>query len=153
MIDGCARHEIGAIAPWRDQVEACGLEEAAERIRDAGLRVSGLCRGGMFPASNMAGLQANIDDNRRAIDEAATLGAECLVLVVGGLPGGSRDIEKAREQVVDGMRAVLEAARGENPDRLPSAAWFRTRKGRGYGKYDNASHGVPHARHSSGGKP
>ena len=111
MIDGCARHEIGAIAPWRDQVEACGLEEAAKRIRDAGLHVSGLCRGGMFPASSAAGLQANIDDNRRAIDEAATLGAECLVLVVGGLPEGSRDIATAREQVVDGMRAVLDHAR------------------------------------------
>ena len=50
MIEGCVRHEIGAISPWRDQVEACGLGEAAQRIKDAGLRVSGLCRGGMFPA-------------------------------------------------------------------------------------------------------
>jgi transketolase len=40
-------------------------------------------------------------------------------------------------------RAVLEAARGENPDRVPSVAWIRTRKGRGYGKYDNKSHGTP----------
>ncbi len=111
MIDGCVRHEIGAISPWRDQVEACGLGEAAKRIKDAGLRVSGLCRGGMFPAVDAAGLQANIDDNRRAIDEAVTLGAECLVLVVGGLPEGSRDIAKAREQVFDGMRAVLDHAR------------------------------------------
>ena len=111
MIDGCVRHRIGAISPWRDQVEACGLEEAAKRIGDAGLRVSGLCRGGMFPASDAAGLQANIDDNRRAIDEAAMLGAECLVLVVGGLPKGSRDIALARQQVFDGMAAVLEYAR------------------------------------------
>lgn len=111
MIDGCMQHQIGGISPWRDQVEACGLDEAAQRIRDAGLRVSGLCRGGMFPASSVAGLQANIDDNRQAIDEAAALGAECLVLVVGGLPEGSRDIAKAREQVFDGMSAVLEHAR------------------------------------------
>ncbi|NIP17006.1 MAG: sugar phosphate isomerase/epimerase, partial [Xanthomonadales bacterium] len=72
MVDGCVRHGIGAIAPWRDQVEACGLNEAASRIKDAGLRVTGLCRGGMFPAADAAGLQANIDDNRRAIDEAVT---------------------------------------------------------------------------------
>lgn len=111
MIDGCVRHKIGAISPWRDQVEACGLDETARRISDAGLRVSGLCRGGMFPAADAAGLQANIDDNRRAIDEAVALGAECLVLVVGGLPEGSRDIAKARDQVVDGMSAVLEHAR------------------------------------------
>jgi sugar phosphate isomerase/epimerase len=111
MVDGCVRHGIGAIAPWRDQVEACGLGEAARRIRDAGLRVSGLCRGGMFPAGDAAGLQANIDDNRRAIDEAVTLGAECLVLVVGGLPAGSRDIARARRQVFDGIAAVLDHAR------------------------------------------
>jgi len=41
-------------------------------------------------------------------------------------------------------RAVLEAARGANPAGVPSVAWFQTRKGRGYGKYDNASHGTPH---------
>ena len=114
MIDGCVRHRIGAISPWRDQVEACGLEEAAKRIGDAGLRVSGLCRGGMFPAADSAGLQANIDDNRRAIDDAAMLGAECLVLVVGGLPKGSRDIALARQQVFDGMAAVLEYARSND---------------------------------------
>ena len=45
-------------------------------------------------------------------------------------------------------RAVLEAARGENPDRVPSVAWFKTRKGRGYGKYDNKSHGTPHLMNS-----
>jgi transketolase len=45
-------------------------------------------------------------------------------------------------------RAVLEAARGDNPDRVPSVAWFKTRKGRGYGKYDNKSHGTPHAMNS-----
>ena len=33
---------------------------------------------------------------------------------------------------------------GENPTHAPSAAWFRTRKGRGYLKYDNPSHGAPH---------
>ncbi len=45
-------------------------------------------------------------------------------------------------------RAVLEAARGENPERRPSIAWFRTRKGRGYGKYDHKSHGTPHPMNS-----
>lgn len=111
IIDGCRRHEIGGISPWRDQVAACGLDEAARRIRDADLRVTGLCRGGMFPAADSAGLHRNIDDNRRAIDEAATLGAECLVLVVGGLPAGSRDIAGARRQVVEGIAAVLDHAR------------------------------------------
>ncbi len=114
IIDGCERHGIGGIAPWRDQVEACGLEKAASLIRDAGLSVSGLCRGGMFPAADQAGLRANIEDNLRAIDEAATLGAECLVLVVGGLPVGSRDIALARSQVFDGISAILDYARASD---------------------------------------
>ena len=62
-----------------------------------------LCRGGMFPAADAAGRDAALEDNRRAVDEAAAIGAACLVLVVGGLPEGSRDIAGAREQVKDGI--------------------------------------------------
>ncbi len=80
-------------------------------IRDNGLKVSGLCRGGMFPAADAAGRQAAFDDNRRAVDEAVALGAQCLVLVVGGLPEGSKDIAGARSQVRDGIAALLEYAR------------------------------------------
>jgi sugar phosphate isomerase/epimerase len=110
-IEGCVRHGIGGISPWRDQVAECGLDETVKRIKDAGLQVTGLCRGGMFPAADAAGLQANIDDNRLAIDEAVTLGADCLVLVVGGMPEGSRDLEKARGQVFDGISSILDHAR------------------------------------------
>ncbi len=111
IIDGCVRHNISSITPWRDQVAKCGLGEAAIRIQDAGLAVTSLCRGGYFPAANAEGRQTAIDDNRRAIDEAATLGAACLVLVVGGLPDGTKDIEDARSQVFDGMSAIMEHAR------------------------------------------
>ncbi len=106
-VDGCLRQGITAISPWRDQVAAIGLEEAARIVRANGLRVTGLCRGGMFPAETAEGRQAAIDDNRRAIDEAAALGADCLVLVVGGLAGSSRDIAGARGMVADGIAAVL----------------------------------------------
>ena len=75
------------------------------------MRVSGYCRGGMFPAADAAGRQAAIDDNKRALDEAAALGAQCLVLVVGGLPAGSRDIGAARQMVLDGLAAILPHAR------------------------------------------
>ena len=51
IIEGCARHQIRGISPWRDQVAQLGLKETARRIRDAGLQVSGHCRGGMFPAA------------------------------------------------------------------------------------------------------
>lgn len=111
-VEGCARHGIRAIDPWRDQVAAYGLENSAQVIRDNGMRVTGYCRGGMFPAADAAGRQSAIDDNKRAIDEAVTVGAECVVLVVGGLPKGSRDIAGARRMVLDGLAAVLPYARG-----------------------------------------
>ncbi|MYF08632.1 MAG: TIM barrel protein, partial [Rhodospirillaceae bacterium] len=110
-IEGCARHGIGGIAPWRDKLAECGVARAARSIRDAGLRVTGLCRGGMFPAATPADRQAALDDNRRAVDDAATIGAECLILVVGGLPEGSKDIAGARMQVRDGIAALLDHAR------------------------------------------
>jgi sugar phosphate isomerase/epimerase len=114
IIDGCIRHDIGGISPWRDQIAECGLEEAAKRIKDAGLRVSGVCRGGMFPAADAAGRMKNIEDNVRAIDEAVALEAECLVLVVGGLPDGSKDLSDAHHQVEDGIARVLEHARANS---------------------------------------
>jgi sugar phosphate isomerase/epimerase len=110
-IEGCARHGIGGIAPWRDKLAECGVDEAARMIADNGLGVSGLCRGGMFPAADDKGRQEALDDNRRAIDDAAAIGAQCLVLVVGGMPPGSKDLAGARSQVRDGIAAVLEHAR------------------------------------------
>jgi sugar phosphate isomerase/epimerase len=110
-VEGCVRHGIGAIDPWRDQVAAFGLAESARVIKDHAMRVTGYCRGGMFPAADAAGRAAAIDDNKRAIDEAATIGAECLVFVVGGLPPGSRDLEAARRMVADGLAAILPHAR------------------------------------------
>ena len=117
-IEGCARHGIGWIAPWRDKLAECGLARATSLIRANGLKVSSLCRGGMFPAADAAGRQAAIDDNRRAVDDAAALGAACLVLIAGGLPPGSKDLPGARAQVRDGMAALLEHARAA---RLPLA--------------------------------
>lgn len=111
MIDGCARHGIRGIAPWRDKLAELGVAEAARRIRDAGLTVTGLCRGGMFPGVDAAARRAAVEDNLRAIDDAAALGAQCLVLVVGGMPPGSRDIAGARAQVNDGIAAILGHAR------------------------------------------
>jgi len=110
-IDACIRHGLGAIGPWRHKLADWDLRAAAKAIADSGLVVSDLCRGGMFPAMDAARRQAAIDDNRRAIDEAAALAARCLVLVVGGLPAGSKDIAGARLQVRDGIAAVLGHAR------------------------------------------
>ena len=105
IIDGCARHGIGGISPWRDQVAQMGLQQARKSIRENNLVVTGLCRGGFFTAKDWR------DDNRRAIEEAHELGAQCLVLVVGGLPDGSKDLVSARNQVKEGMAAILPEAR------------------------------------------
>lgn len=110
-VDGCLRHGITAISPWRDQIEAIGLDEAARIVRDNKIQVTGVCRGGMFPGVDAADRQKRIDDNLRAIDQAAALNADCLVLVVGGLPGSSKDLPGAREQVTDGIAAMLPHAK------------------------------------------
>jgi sugar phosphate isomerase/epimerase len=117
-VEACVRHGIRSIDPWRDQVAAFGLAESARVIKHNGMRLTGYCRGGMFPAADAKGRAAAVDDNKRAIDEAATLGADCLVLVCGGLPSGSRDISAARRMVADGIAAVLPHARAA---RMPLA--------------------------------
>ncbi|MBY3599637.1 sugar phosphate isomerase/epimerase family protein [Rhizobium bangladeshense] len=106
-VDICLKHDITSIAPWRDQVAKAGLDEAVRIVNSNGIKLTGLCRGGFFPAANGADWQKNLDDNRRAIDEAAAFAADCLVLVVGGLPGASKDIVAARQMVFDGIAAVL----------------------------------------------
>ena len=109
-VEGAARHGLGGVSPWRDKLQEAGVETAARAIRDAGLGVSGLCRGGWYTAEG-ALTQAVRDDNRRAVDEAAAIGAACLVMVVGGLPPGSRDIAAARDIVADGLADTLDYAR------------------------------------------
>lgn len=117
IIDQCAERGIRAISPWRDQVAAVGLDATARQLRAHGMALSGYCRGGFFPAADAAGLRAALDDNRRAIDEAKTLDAACLVLVVGALPGALdgtphyTDLARARSEVFDGIAASLEYAR------------------------------------------
>ncbi len=120
IIDACARAGIRAIDPWRDQVGAIGLGRAVRLVKDARLDLSGYCRGGMFTADE-AHRPAVRDDNHRAIDEAAALGASCLVLVVGGLPQYSRpgsapskDIVAARAQVYDALADLLDYAKKAN---------------------------------------
>lgn len=109
-IEGCQRHGIGGLSPWRDKLQEMGVREAARAIRAAGLTVSGLCRGGMFTAAGEL-TQEVMDDNRRAVDEAAEIGAACLVMVVGGLARGSRDLAGAHALVEEGLARTLDYAR------------------------------------------
>ncbi|HYF19231.1 MAG TPA: sugar phosphate isomerase/epimerase [Ramlibacter sp.] len=117
ILDACVRRGIRAVSPWRDQVHAAGLEQVSKVVKANGLELSGYCRGGMFTATDDAGLRAADDDNRRAVDEARELNAACLVLVVGALPGAlagkaaHKDLALSRQQVHDGIGRLLEYSR------------------------------------------
>jgi len=103
VVAASAEAGLSWIGLWREPIQEYGVERSAKLVADAGLRVSSLCRSGFFTATDAAERRTRIDDNRRAIDEAATVGTGVLILVSGGLPAGSRDIDGAREMVRDGL--------------------------------------------------
>jgi sugar phosphate isomerase/epimerase len=111
MVDEIARYGFGGICPWRRDLDGRDAGSTARRIREAGLKVSGYCRSTSLTAPSRNAFDANIEDNRRAIDQAAVLGAACFVMVVGSLPAGSRDLEGARAQVAEGIAILHERAR------------------------------------------
>jgi sugar phosphate isomerase/epimerase len=99
VIDACAEHGIEWIGPWRHKVAEIGVEEARRRIDAAGLKVSSLCRGGFFAAEHAD------EDNRRAVEEAAALGTDALVLVCG--PPAGKDLAAARDTIERGIETLL----------------------------------------------
>ncbi len=117
-VEAAARHGFAGVAPWRDMVRETGVAESARIFRGQGVRVTGYCRGGLFGASGVEKFQDVVDDNKRMIDEAAAIGAECIVVIGGGLAPGSRDLPETRKMFVDGLTAVLPHARAS---RVPLA--------------------------------
>ncbi|MFH0519567.1 sugar phosphate isomerase/epimerase family protein [Streptomyces sp. M41] len=103
LADACGQLGITHVGLWREPVQAYGLQATAELVRDAGLTVTTLCRGGFLTAIDPKERAGAMEDNRRAVDEAATLGTSVLVLVSGGLPTGSRDLHGARERIADAL--------------------------------------------------
>ncbi|MFD5283598.1 sugar phosphate isomerase/epimerase family protein [Streptomyces rubrogriseus] len=99
----CAELGIGNVGLWREPVQAYGVEAAAKLVRDAGLTVTTLCRGGFLTALDPGERARALADNRRAVDEAAALGTDTLVLVSGGLPAGDKDLRAARERIADAL--------------------------------------------------
>ncbi|MFH8871197.1 sugar phosphate isomerase/epimerase family protein [Streptomyces griseus] len=114
LAEGCVKAGVGKVGLWRAPVQAYGVERTAGLLSDAGLAVTSLCRGGFFTALDPADRARALDDNRAAIDEAAALSTDTLVLVSGGLPPGSRDLHGARERVADALAelAPYAATRG-----------------------------------------
>ncbi|MEU8619372.1 sugar phosphate isomerase/epimerase family protein [Streptomyces sp. NPDC048623] len=105
LVRECVRLGVPGVGLWREPVREYGVEAAAALVRDAGLAVTTLCRGGFFTTD---GWEA---ENRAAIEEAAALGTDTLILVSGGLPPGSRDLPAARARIADAIGALAPYAR------------------------------------------
>ncbi|GAB2953662.1 sugar phosphate isomerase/epimerase [Streptomyces pseudoechinosporeus] len=103
LVDACLELGVPGVGLWREPVQSYGVEATAKLIGEAGLAVTTLCRGGFFTAIDPDERAKALDDNRAAIDEAATLGTGTLVLVSGGLPAGSKDLHGARERIADAL--------------------------------------------------
>jgi sugar phosphate isomerase/epimerase len=104
-VAGCVAHGFPSLGVWREPLAEVGLPAAVRMVRDAGLRVSSLCRGGFVTDPDES--TRRHDANRRALDEAAALGAPCLVIVPGGLPPGDRDLAGARARVADAVASLV----------------------------------------------
>ncbi|MEU0965465.1 sugar phosphate isomerase/epimerase family protein [Streptomyces sp. NPDC005917] len=103
LADACLELGVPGVGLWREPVRSYGVDATAKLVREAGLTVTTLCRGGFLTAIDPEARAAALADNRRAIEEAATLGTDTLVLVSGGLPAGSRDLYGARERIADAL--------------------------------------------------
>ncbi len=103
LVEACLDLGVPGVGLWREPVQSYGVEATAKLVREAGLAVTTLCRGGFFTAVDPDERAAALADNRRAIEEAATLGTDTLVLVSGGLPAGSKDLHGARERIADAL--------------------------------------------------
>ncbi|GAA1617937.1 sugar phosphate isomerase/epimerase [Kribbella alba] len=110
VVAASAEAGLSWVGLWREPIQEYGVEKSAKLVADAGLRISSLCRSGFFTSTDPAERRAKIEDNRHAIDEAAALGTDVLVLVSGGLPPGSRDLDGARAMVRDGLAELAPCA-------------------------------------------
>ncbi|QKW38556.1 sugar phosphate isomerase/epimerase [Actinomadura sp. NAK00032] len=107
LAEGCVAAGVTGVGLWREPIAEYGLARTGKLMRDHGLAVTSLCRGGFFQEPDA------LENNRRAIEEAAELGAPSLCLVSGGLPDGSRDVDGARARVAD-LLAELAPYAGEH---------------------------------------
>lgn len=99
---------VKGITVWRDALEGRNIRQTGNLLREHDLTVVSLCRGGFFPHKDPNKRKAALDDNRKAIEEAAALGTSLIVLVCGADPG--QPLEESRKQIQDGIAAVLPEA-------------------------------------------
>jgi sugar phosphate isomerase/epimerase len=105
LLEGCAAEKIPFVALWRDKIAEAGLNETLKLLDGSGIKVSSLCRGGFFPAETIDLQTRNLEENYGAVDEAAAIGAEVLVLVCGGIV--NHDLDRSRKMVAEGIARLL----------------------------------------------
>jgi sugar phosphate isomerase/epimerase len=110
-IEGLVRNKVPAISVWREKLAEIGVAETKKRIDGAGLAVSGLCFAGLISSADRAEAGKARDDVRRAIDEAAGIGAACLVFLSGGVDARDKDLAATRARVLDGLGELADHAR------------------------------------------
>jgi len=99
---------VKGITVWRDALANRNIRQSGQLLRDHGLKIVSLCRGGFFPNKEKEKRQVAIEDNLRAIEEAAELGAPLIVLVCGADP--SQSLEDSRKQIQEGIETILPQA-------------------------------------------
>lgn len=111
-IEGCVRNDVSTISVWRHKIAEVGLKESKKMLNASGLGVSSVCRGGMFPALAELERRERIDDNKKAIEEAAELGTDVLVLVCG--PAPDKNLSESRKWVQEGIETLIPFAEQHN---------------------------------------
>jgi len=96
---------VKGITVWRDALDGRNSKQTGKMLRDHDLTIVSLCRGGFFAHKYLSKRKQAIDDNRKAIEEAAELGTSMLVLVCGADPAQS--LEESRKQIRDGIAAII----------------------------------------------
>lgn len=111
FIETMAHHDIRCASLWRDKVREHGVERTAALVADSGITMSGYCFGGLVTSPDAREAARARDDVRRALDEAAALGAPCLVFVAGGVDPAEKSIANARTRALDGIAELIPHAR------------------------------------------
>ena len=96
---------VGGITVWRDALAGRNIRKTGDLLRGEGLKIISLCRGGFFPSIEKAKMVEAIGENKKAIDEAAELGTDMVVLVCGAEP--RQTLYDSRAQIKEAIQGLL----------------------------------------------
>lgn len=99
---------VKGITVWRNALENRNIKQTGQLLRDHGMNIVSLCRGGFFPNKEKEQRKLAIEDNLKAIEEASYLGTQLIVLVCGADPAQS--LEDSRKQIQEGIHTILPEA-------------------------------------------